>query len=123
MIFRTDLLDTTPGATGELAVLAPPAEITTEDAYLQWLRMARRDLQLFNVMVFLARAYLRSTVLRKPTIVGPMASTLDQALRGMAKWLTQSPKERHPDGPPSLPMSLAPPAGEPPLDLFQMQEL
>lgn len=125
MIFRMDVLDTTPGAGGEAAILAPPAEVTTEEQYLEWLRQAHLDPQLAQVMVCLGRAYKGNNIFKKPRIIGPMASTLDTALQSMSKWMYQKPMAgyaRQTDGPPAVSLGV-PPRSEAPLDLFQGQTL
>lgn len=125
-VFNTSTFDTTPGATGELAVLAPPSDVTTHEEYLQWLRQARNDPMLNQVMACAARTIAgKSSLFRSPEITGPLAETLSLALKGMAKWMYGKKKgEGQKDGPPAYSMREAfeqPVSSEPPLDLFANQ--
>ena len=125
-IFNTSTFDTTPGATGEFAVLAPPADVATHEEYLQWLRHARKDPMLNQVMACAARTIAgKSSTFRSPEITGPLAESLTHALKGMARWMYGKKKgEVRQDGPPAYSMRDAfeqQPQSEPPLDLFGSQ--
>lgn len=105
--FSMITFDTTPGAVGETAVLAPPAHVTTAETYLQWLREARHDPFLAQVLACAARTIAgRSTFDSvRPNVVGPLADTLNHALKGFATWLYTKPqKTEQKDGPPARSM-------------------
>lgn len=123
--FSTATFDTTPGATGELAILAPPSNVATHEEYLQWLREARNDPMLNQVMACAARTIAgKSSISKAPEITGPLAETLNHALKGMAKWMYGKKKgDTQLDGPPAMSMrdAFEPPSSEAPLDLFTSQ--
>lgn len=99
-IFNSARFDTTPGATGEFAVLAPPADVTTAEAYLDWLRWARSNDGLrCQVMTIAARSFARKSIIRPPEITGPLSSTLTDALLRLGKWIYSAGNQQ--DGPPA----------------------
>lgn len=76
-------LDTTPGATGERAALAPPATVTTAEQYLDWLRSISGTQQFSIVIRYFAGKSLSGL---RPRIHGPFADTLEFALERAAEW-------------------------------------
>lgn len=103
MISRLDCFDTTPGATGPCAVLAPPADIADGQQYKVWLRDALNDPYKAQVLYITARVYAGKALQAKPSLTGPFSAELNSALQDLARWIYTSPKaKRSMDGPPAI---------------------
>lgn len=91
-VVRVDLYDTTPGATGECAVFAPPERINSKELYGQWLQ-ANADTTVRTMYLhFTMAAYLGvSKVFMRPSIQGPYSEVLDQFFRYYAALLSGEP--------------------------------
>lgn len=112
MIIRLDVFDTTPGATGETAVFAPPASIKTIGQYRQWLWDQRDNHLVRQVMACAARTFTGTSVFPRPAFEGPYAETLEKAIREFHTW---SKNLTQPQPAPKVPVE----TGSAPLDLFQ----
>lgn len=123
MIFRLDVLDTEPGATGESAVLAPPADVHSEQQYLEWLGWAQLDPQMLQLMAVVGRAYRGNPVFPRPRFTGRYADVLEGSIKEFSRSIYDKNYRRSPDGPPAISVRRALPRAETPLQLYTQQSL
>jgi hypothetical protein len=123
MIFRLDVLDTQPGATGEAAILAPPADVHSEAQYLEWLGWAQMDPQVFQLMVVIARGHRGNPIFPRPRFIGPFADVLESVFKDFVKSMYDRNFRRSPDGPPAYNVRRTPLQQQEPLDLYRPQAL
>ncbi len=124
MIFRLDILDTQPGATGDAAFLAPPGDVLSEEQYREWLAWAQMDPQVFQLMVVVARGYRGNPVFPRPRFIGPFADVLESVFKECVKSMYDRNNRRPSDGPPAYNVRRTPlQQPEAPLDLYRPQAL
>lgn len=123
MILRLDVFDTQPGATGEAAILAPPADVHSEAQYLEWLGWAQMDPQVFQLMVVVSRAIRGNSLFPRPRFSGPFAGVLEGVFKEFTRSLADKNHRRSPDGPPAISVRRDPPRAEAPLQLFTQRDL
>lgn len=91
-VVRVDLFDTTPGATGECAVFAPPERINSKELYGSWLKANADTTARSMYLHFTMSAYTgASKVFTRPTIQGPYSEVLDLFFRYYAALLNGEP--------------------------------
>lgn len=88
MIIDLSVLDTTPGATGPHALLAPPAGFTgSEDDYREWIRGRYfNDLQVTQVMYIVAKKVTgNASYGYRVTFNGPYAEVLERIVNKIGR--------------------------------------
>lgn len=93
MILRSDRFDTTPGATGECAVLAPPADFSGDgDVFTEWLRGRYDNDPLVRQVLAIQALYGDSPRHGPSTFEGPFSAELQAAILRLRVWLRSKPK-------------------------------
>jgi hypothetical protein len=93
MILRSDRYDTTPGAAGECAVLAPPASFTGDaEAYTEWLRGRYVDDPLIRQVMAIQAMFGDSPRRIEAVFEGPFADALETAIVRLRGTLRSGPK-------------------------------
>lgn len=93
MILRSDRFETTPGSTGECAVLASPADFSGDGrAFTEWLRNSYDNDPLIRQVLAIQALNGDSPRHGPSTFMGPFACELQDSITRLRGWLRSKPK-------------------------------